>query len=97
VATLPNQRFVVCWTEASVSAGNPTGQNIRAKIVSATLGSPDPTIEVNTTPGGDQNRPCVATIVGELGEVVAFAWIDDSVSGSSASFRAVKARLLSSG
>jgi hypothetical protein len=99
VAALPNQRFVVGWTQLNVPAfGNPTGQNIRASFGSETLGSlTDPAMSVNTTPGGDQNRPCVAAIVGELGEVVAFAWVDDSVSGADSSFRAVKARVLSSG
>jgi hypothetical protein len=99
VAALPNQRVVVVWTQTNVPhVGNPTGQDIRASFVSETQGTlTDPAMEVNTTPGGDQNRPCVAAIVDELGEVVAFAWVDDSVSGADSSLRAVKARVLSRG
>lgn len=48
-------------------------------------------IQVNAPPPGNQNRPCVATLltVGG-GAITAIAWIDDSGSGSGASSRAVK-------
>jgi hypothetical protein len=96
VAALPGERFVVAWTDRKVPpVGDVSGDNIKAMLCSdqsALLPSP---IQVSTTTVGDQRSPSVAVSVGELGEGIAFAWVDEQVSESGASRRAVNARVLS--
>jgi hypothetical protein len=91
----PDRRFVIAWTDEKVSVGGGTGRNIKAMLFSADRGALMPAISVSTSDVGDQSCPCVATIMNQLGEVTAFAWIDDSVSGAGSSSRAVKARIFS--
>jgi large repetitive protein len=96
---LPNQRLVVTWTEKFVAhVGDRDEENVMAKILfedsaAGVLLPSTKNIQVNAPPPGNQNRPCVATLLTDGGrEVTAIAWIDDSVSGAGASSRAVKAR-----
>jgi large repetitive protein len=95
---LPNQRLVVTWTEKFVAhVGDRDEDNVMAKILfedraAGVLLPSTKNIQVNAPPG-NQNRPCVATLLTDGGgEVTAIAWIDDNVSGAESSSRAVKAR-----
>jgi hypothetical protein len=95
---MPGQRFMVVWTDEKVPhLGDTTGRNIKAVPCSETGGALiGSAIPVSASEIGDQTSPCVATIVDELGEATAIAWVDDSVSGADSSQRAVKARVLTS-
>jgi hypothetical protein len=98
VAAMPGQRFMVVWTDEKVPhIGDTTGRNIKAVPCSETGGALIVSaIPVSASETGDQRSPCVATIVDELGEATAIAWVDDSVSGAGSSQRALKARVLTS-
>jgi hypothetical protein len=97
IAALPGQRFAVAWTDRKVPhVGDTSGNNIKAMLCSEQSSILPSPIQVSTTTDGDQTSPSVTASVGELGERIAFAWVDDSVSGSGSSSRAVKARVLSS-
>jgi hypothetical protein len=78
--------------------GDRDEENVMAKILfedsaAGVLLPSTQNVQVNAPPTGNQNRPCVATLLTDGGgEVTAIAWIDDSVSGAGSSSRAVKAR-----
>ena len=97
VTALPGASFVVAWTERKVAhVGDTTANNAKAAVCSeATASQPPSGAVVSTSTSGDQRLPCVVASLGELGLRVAFAWLDDSVSGADSANRSVQARVLS--
>lgn len=95
---LIDQRLVVTWTERFVpEVGDRTEDNVRAMILAEDAKDKillplTENTRVNTEPAGNQNQPGVAAFLDGPGDSIAIAWVDDSVSGSGSSFRAVKAR-----
>lgn len=91
-SALPLGSFVVTWAERfTPDQGDSTGDNVKARMCA---GLPGQLITVPVAGAGNQTSPAVATGVMFDGQIrVGFAWIDDSVSGSAATVRAVRSRV----
>jgi hypothetical protein len=93
---LVDRSLVVTWTERFVpDVGDKTEDNVRAMVLSEDVKNKillplTENTRVNTEPAGNQNQPCVGAFLDD--NSIAIAWVDDSVSGSGSSLRAVKAR-----
>jgi Ca2+-binding RTX toxin-like protein len=90
IAVLADGRFVVSWTDLSVTGGDTSDYAIRARIFNPDGTQAVPEFLVNTTTTGDQYRSDIAVLAD--GRFVV-TWSDASQSGGDTSSFAIRARI----
>jgi Ca2+-binding RTX toxin-like protein len=90
ITALADGRFVVAWSDLSLTGGDTSGYAVRAQVFNAD-GSPSGTeFLVNTTTTGDQHEPTITALAD--GRFVV-AWTDLSLTGGDTSGYAVRAQV----
>ncbi len=90
ITALTDGRFVISWTDESVSGGDTSGKAIRAQIFNADGTISGAEFLVNTTTAGDQYRSSVTALAD--GRFVV-SWRDASITGDDISGDAVRAQV----
>ena len=90
-ATPNNGVMVITWEERSPQISG-QGTNIMAVLVTSDLQVLSPA-KVNTEPARGQTMPCVAPVLTDFGNNIAFAWVDRSLS-TSPPLPSIKGRIL---
>jgi Ca2+-binding RTX toxin-like protein len=90
ITGLADGRFVVAWTDLSVSGGDTSGSAIRAQVFTAAGAKSGAEFLVNTTTTNNQYDP---TITGLADGRFVVAWTDLSVSGGDTSLYAIRGQV----
>jgi hypothetical protein len=90
VTALADGRFVVTWSDLSLSGGDASGSAVRAQVFAANGNKSGGEFLVNTTTGNAQSDSYVTALPD--GRFVV-TWTDDSVSGSDASLSAIRSQI----
>ncbi len=78
IRTTPNNGVVITWVERSSQSGG-QGTNIMAALVTGDSQVLGP-VKLNTEPARGQTTPCVTPVITDFGDIIAFAWVDRSLS-----------------
>jgi hypothetical protein len=93
-------RYIVAWTERFLpEIGDRTEDNVKAQVFTEPVNdeehdAPGPVMSIGADGLGNQNQPAIAAVFSGNDALVAVAWIDDSVLGSGANTRSLKATTL---
>jgi hypothetical protein len=87
--------LVMTWEQKSPHVSGDQGTNIMA-VMTGSGGSPGAPVKVNTSPARGQSLPCVTPVITDIGSILAFAFVDRSLT-SPPPTPTIKARILSSG
>ena len=90
ITALADGRFVVAWTDNSMTGGDTSGSAIRAQIFDADGAKVGPAFLVNTTVATSQSLPAITAL--SDGKFVV-TWEDNSLSGGDTSSRAIRAQV----
>ena len=90
ITALADGRFVVAWTDESVSGGDTSGTAVRAQIFEADGAKSGGEFLVNTTTASNQRESSITALAD--GRFVV-AWRDESASGGDTSSYAVRAQI----
>jgi Ca2+-binding RTX toxin-like protein len=90
IAVLSDGRFVVIWTDSSVTGGDISGLAIRARIFNEDGTQSVPEFLVNTTTTNSQQESSIAVLAD--GRFVV-SWTDSSATGADTSGSAIRARI----
>ena len=90
VTALSDGRFVVTWTDVSLTTGDNSGNAVRAQIFFANGTPVGPEFLVNTTTPGNQQNPTITAL--ENGGFV-IAWEDTSATGGDTTGTAIRAQV----
>ncbi len=90
ITALDNGKFVVAWTDASQTGGDPSGYAVRAQVFDADGSVSGAAFLVNTTVTNNQSDPTVAALTD--GRFVV-TWTDDGQTGGDLSGFAIRAQI----
>jgi Ca2+-binding RTX toxin-like protein len=90
ITALADGRFVVAWTDNSMTGGDTSGSAIRAQIFDADGAKVGSEFLVNTTVAANQSLPAITALAD--GKFVV-TWEDTSLSGGDTSSRAIRAQV----
>jgi len=99
VAAMQGQ-YIVAWTERFLpEIGDRTEDNVKAQVFKEPVGpdehdAPGPVMSIGADGLGNQDQPAIAAVFSGDDALVAVAWMDDSVLGSDANTRSLKATTL---
>ncbi len=90
ITALADGRFVVAWTDFSLTGGETSGYAIRAQVFNADGSAIGLEFLVNTTVANDQSDPTITALAD--GRFVV-AWRDDSQTGGDTTLAAIRAQV----
>jgi hypothetical protein len=93
ITTLTNGGFAVAWSDQSLSAGDHTSDDVRARVYSANGTPLAVDFLVNTTTASNQDEPAIAGLANSKFAVV---WTDFSSSGGDTSSTAIRGQIFNS-
>jgi Ca2+-binding RTX toxin-like protein len=90
ITALPDGRFVVAWTDSSLTGGDTSGFAIRGQVFAADGAPSGSEFLINTTTASSQSEPTITALPD--GRFVV-AWRDFSATGGDTSFSAIRGQV----